>query len=162
MSKEAYNSGRIRHAKTDGNQEFITLLACICADGTKLPPSLIYKGESHDLQDSWLEDLGSETAYFAASDNDWTCNSLGLYWLKNIFDRHTKEKAGCAWRLLIVDGHSSHVNMEFLETALRLRILIHIMPPYSTHRLQPLDIGIFSPLATYYSQAIDRLSLIHI
>jgi hypothetical protein len=96
MSREAYASGRIRYAKTDCNREFITLLACICADGTKLPPSLIYKGESHDLQDSWLDDLGSDTAYFAASANGWTCDSLGVGWLTNIFDRHTKEKAGRA------------------------------------------------------------------
>ena len=37
------------------------------------------------------------------------------------------------------------------------RILLAVLPPHSTHRLQPLDIGLFSPLATYYSQAIDRL-----
>jgi len=96
ISREAYASGRIRHAKTDSNQEFITLLACICANSTKLPPSLIYKGESHDLQDSWLDDLGSDKAYFAATANRWTCDSLGVRWLTHIFDRHTKEKAGRA------------------------------------------------------------------
>ena len=32
-----------------------------------------------------------------------------------------------------------------------------ILPPHSTHRLQPLDVGIFSPLATAYSKEIDNL-----
>jgi hypothetical protein len=68
MSREALKSGRIQ-ARQDGNREFISLLACICADNTHLPPALIYKGASHDLQDSWVEDIGEDTVYFASSDN---------------------------------------------------------------------------------------------
>jgi hypothetical protein len=33
---------------------------------------------------------------------------------------------------------------------------VAIYPAHSTHRLQPLDIGLFSPLANYYSQELDR------
>jgi hypothetical protein len=116
MSLEAYRSGRIQLALTDGNREFVTLLACICADGTKIPVGLIYKGESHDLQDTWVEEVDdSDGVYFAASENRWTCNSLGLQWLEKIFDLHTKEKAGCSKRLLIVDRHLSYVNIAFLD-----------------------------------------------
>jgi len=157
MSREALKASRITKAQTDGNREFISLLACICADGTMIPPALIYQGKSHDLQSSWLEDLGEDTTYFAASDNGWSCNSLGLQWLEKIFDRHTKEKAGRSRRLLIVDGHSSHVNIAFLDLASRLRILVLIMPPHSTHRLQPLDIGMFGPLSTAYSKQLNQL-----
>jgi hypothetical protein len=35
--------------------------------------------------------------------------------------------------------------------------LLAVYPPHSTHRLQPLDVGIFAPLASYYSQALDDL-----
>jgi hypothetical protein len=74
-----------------------------------------------------------------------------------VFDRHIKEKAKRDWRLLIVDGHSSHVNLEFLEACKRLRIVVLILPPHSTHRLQPLDVGLFLPLSNYYSLELDRL-----
>lgn len=47
--------------------------------------------------------------------------------------------------------------MPFIEYADENRILLAVLPPHSTHRLQPLDLGLFAPLATYYSQAIDRL-----
>lgn len=30
-----------------------------------------------------------------------------------------------------------------------------VYPPHSTHRLQPLDVSLFSPLAIYYSQELD-------
>ena len=157
MSKEALKSGRRRFARQDGSREFISLLACICADGSWLPPSLIYQGESHDLQSSWVEELGSEIAYFAASDNGWSCNKLGLNWLEKVFEPHTKAKAGRGWRILIVDGHSSHVNMGFLQWANEHRIIIHILPPHSTHKLQPLDVGLFNPLATAYQKQLNNL-----
>ena len=117
MSREAFKSNRITKASMDGSREFISLLACISADGSSLPPALIYEGKSHDLQSSWLEELGDDSVYFAASDNGWSCNSLGLNWLEKVFDPWTKEKAGRSRRLLIVDGHSSYINIAFLELA---------------------------------------------
>jgi hypothetical protein len=132
------------------------LLATICADGTRLPPALIYKGKSHDLMDTWVEDfLDSDSAYFCSSDTGWSCDTIGLQWLERVFDRHTCKKAGRSRRLLIVDGHSSHVNLKFLDYADRNRIIVLILPPHSTHRLQPLDVGLFSPLARAYTTELD-------
>ncbi len=65
--------------------------------------------------------------------------------IEKIFDRHTEQKAGKLHRLLLVDGHSSHVNLRFVNYCDKHRILLVILPPHSTHRLQPLDVGIFSP-----------------
>jgi DDE superfamily endonuclease len=110
------------------------------------------------LLDSWVADFSEgDEAYFAATSNGWTCDSLGLQWLQKVFHPHTKDKAGNRLRLLIVDGHSSHVNLKFIEWADRHRILIMILPPHSTHRLQPLDVGMFQPLATEYSKQISTL-----
>src|SRR5437763_14068975 len=86
------------------------------------------------LQDSWVEELNeNDEAYFAASKNGWSCDSLGLQWLDRVFERHTKGKAGNRRRLLLVDGHSSHVNMKFIDYADQKRILIMVLPPHSTH-----------------------------
>jgi hypothetical protein len=61
----------------------ISLLICVCANGTTLPPALIYKGVLDDLQNTWIEDLDErDRAYFTASTNGWTCNELGLAWQK--------------------------------------------------------------------------------
>jgi hypothetical protein len=49
MALEALRSGRITHINQDNNREFLSLLACIGADGDVLPPILIYKGDSGDL-----------------------------------------------------------------------------------------------------------------
>ena len=158
MSREALRSGRLTHASQDGSREFISLLACISGDGTALPPSLIYSGQTGDLRDSWVEDFNtSDQAYFSVTGKGWTCNRLGVEWLRDVFDRHTKSKAGNRRRLLIVDGHSSHVNMEFLDLADRLNIVTHVLPAHSTHRLQPLDVSLFAPLVTYHSKGLNKL-----
>lgn len=99
MTHDALKKGRIMGACQDGSREFIGLLACICADGTTIPLALIYKGESYELQDTWVEEFKpSDQAYFAVSENGWSCDSLRLQWLE-IFDRHIKDKAGNLRRL---------------------------------------------------------------
>ena len=158
MTREALETGQIVGASQDGSREFISVLAGICADGSHLPPALIYRGDSHDLRSSWVEDVdSSDLAWFAATPSGWTSNSLGLQWLIGLFDRHTKEKAGRSRRLLIIDGHSSHVNMAFIAAADDRRIILLILPPHSTHRLQPLDVGLFSPLAKAYTKGLNDL-----
>ena len=55
-----------------------------------------------------------------------------------------------------MDGYGSHLTKKFLDWCLQHRVLIAIYPPHSTHKLQPLDVSLFSPLATYYGQELDQ------
>jgi hypothetical protein len=137
ISREALISKRTARASQDGSREFITLIASICADGSSITPALIYQGASHDLQDTWLDDFDTvrDQAFFASSENGWSSDRIGQQWLETVFDRLTKEKVGRERRLLIVDGHSSHVNMQFIDYADTNRILLAVFPPHSTHRL---------------------------
>jgi hypothetical protein len=49
------------------------------------------------------------------------------------------------------------VNIEFIKWADQNRIMLHVMPPHSTHRLQPLDVGVFGPLSIAYSNELNIL-----
>src|SRR5271170_2709214 len=159
FTKSWKKQGKLQGAAQDGNRSWITLIAGICADGTSLPPALIYQASSGDIQDSWVDDYQpDDKAYFTSSTTGWTNNELGMEWLIRVFDHATKKKAGNGWepRLLFLDGHGSHINMPFLEWCHTHNIHICAYPPHTTHRLQPLDKSIFSPLATYYSQELDH------
>ena len=95
MTKKIYDSGKIKGAKQDGSREFISLLASICTDGTKIPQALIYKGKSGDLQNTWLDDLNEkDDAFFASSANGWSSNAFRLAYLTQVFDPCTRAKAG--------------------------------------------------------------------
>ena len=61
-----------------------------------------------------------------------------------------KSRFGQDKRLLIVDGHSSHLIFEFLEYYKAYRILLSVSPPYSTHLLQLLNVVSFKLLARAY------------
>jgi hypothetical protein len=70
---EAYTHGQLISAQHDGNWEWATLLAAITAIGRKLSLALIYKGESYDLQSTWVKDVEPEDqVYFASSSNGWS------------------------------------------------------------------------------------------
>ncbi|KNG52878.1 pogo transposable [Stemphylium lycopersici] len=141
----------------DGNREWITLVACVCGDGTSLPPMLIYEGKA-GIQSSWVDALDEDLhrAFVTNSPTGWSNNELGLAWLTEVFERYTHEKARRQWRLLILDGHGSHLTREFIEYCDSKKILLAVYPPHSTHTLQPLDVVMFSPLAKAYSQELDR------
>jgi len=47
------------------------------------------------------------------------------------------------------------VNIPLIKFCHERCIIIAILPPYSTHRLQPLDVSLFLPLSTAYSQEVD-------
>jgi len=116
MSREAYEQGRVRQSAQDGNREFITLIACVSALGIAIPATLLYKGKSRDLQDTWVEELEEQDdLFFGSTPNGWTNDAYGLKWLQEVFEPRTRPTSPRTKRLLIVDGHSSHINLRFIE-----------------------------------------------
>jgi hypothetical protein len=157
VTAEALERGYIKGTMQDGSREFISLLAAVSALGNVMPPTLLFASETGDLLDNWLDEIDElgHRAYFGASPNGWTSHELSLAWLDR-FHEFSFTISGYQKRLLIIDGHSSHVSMEFLTKAIDYNILIAVLPPHCTHRLQPLDVSVFRPLANYYSQGLDE------
>ena len=60
-------------------------------------------------------------------------------------------------RLLICDGHDSHISVKFVAHCIENNICLFLLLPHSSHLLQPLDVDIFSPLKTAVSADLDRL-----
>jgi hypothetical protein len=127
-----------------GNREWATLIAAINAAGWSVPPFIILPGQYH--LSAWYMDAAIPRDWvIAVSDNEWTTNKLGVEWLKH-FDAHTKTRTIGARRLLILDGHESDNSLEFQELCKESNIYTPCMPSHSSHLLQPLDVGCFSPL----------------
>jgi hypothetical protein len=155
FSKRMWVKKEVRAAIQDGNREWITVLACVCADGSALPPSLIFAAANGNIRDTWVEaiEAGEHSVHVSSSPSGWTNDEIAMAWLEQVFDRHTKGKSG-RYRLLILDGHGSHISTKFIEYCHRNRILLSIFPPHSTHTLQPLDVVMFKPLSSAYSKEL--------
>lgn len=52
LSRAWYERRKRTNTIQDGSREWITLLACVCADGSYLEPALIYQSASGSIQDS--------------------------------------------------------------------------------------------------------------
>jgi hypothetical protein len=125
---------------------------------TAIPPGIICPAKSGDIRDNWIHHIPDD-CYVAATPSWWSDKDHGLAWLKDVFSRYTKPKARRLWRLLILDGHGSHVTIPFMGYAIKNRILLTALPPHSTHTLQPLDVGMFGPLSKAYSAELLQQQL---
>src|SRR5699024_6940786 len=82
-----------------------------------------------------------------------------------IFIPSTTSRTKGRYRLLILDGHGSHLTPRFDEICQKNNIIPIFMPAHSSHLLQPLDIGCFSVLKRSYGQHVEtkmRTGLNHI
>ena len=52
FSKASYTARKNKTFTQDGNRDWITILATVCADGTWIPPSILYAAESGNIRDT--------------------------------------------------------------------------------------------------------------
>lgn len=148
-----------RRFKTQpGNRELVTIIECINCLGWAIPPLIVFKGKHH--LSGWFEQNLVEGCRLAYSQRGWTDTELAIEWLTKCFDEYTKEHTQKdEYRLLILDGHNSHVTFNFVLTCHKKRIIPLCLPPHATHLLQPLDVGVFGPLqrltVTVYQENVE-------
>ena len=136
-----------------GNRDWVSIVACLSTTNYVLPPFIIFPGQQ--IQQSWTDKNIDGNTVIRVSENGWTDQEIGLEWLKH-FDQHTEQSTTGRYRLLVLDGHSSHTSLDFIQYCDEHNIIALCLPPHSTHLLHPLDIGIFSALARLYKQLIQR------
>jgi hypothetical protein len=83
----------------------------------------------------------------ALSDKGWTNNFIAARWFEKCFlPQAMARNSSGKTILLIYDGHKSHETIELRETAVQHKIELYRLPAHTSHRLQPLDVGVFGPL----------------
>ncbi|KAF6517708.1 hypothetical protein HZS61_003269 [Fusarium oxysporum f. sp. conglutinans] len=158
-------SDRINRPKAvqPGNREWVTAICAVAADGHTVPPFLCVAGRFHLA--AWYS--GGQipgTWVIKTTPNGWTDHDTGLEWLKH-FDQQTKARQKGQYRMLVLDGHESHINAEFNEYCKANKIIPLCLPSHSSHLTQPLDVGVFGPLKKAYGSQISfltRASITHI
>ena len=144
---------RVTH---DGKLELVTLIETVGGDGTIVSSFVINKGAGHYM--GWYKNLTEkERMYqFSYSLKGWTDDRLAIEWLRKVFLPETKQRCGDLPRLLIFDGHGSHITFEFVSLCFSNKVLLLCLPPHSTHLLQPLDVRLFGPYQHFYGLAVDN------
>jgi hypothetical protein len=135
------------------DRQQVTVVECIQADGTSIPPMVILAGKTH-LQKHFPPDLHDDIL-LAMSPTGYNNDSLCLKWLQH-YDQHTRDKRVGRWRLLLFDGFGSHLLIDFISYCWDNYIIPICLPPHATHLMQPLDVVVFQPYKHYHSEVLDE------
>ena len=63
--------------------------------------------------------------------------------------------------VLIMDNHNSHITIEAVELAKEHGLSLLTLPPHCSHKLQPLDVGVFGAFKKFYTTFCDEWHLSH-
>lgn len=137
------------------NREWVSIIECISAVGQPLQCLVIFKGKS--LQSTWFSAHSVPNWLYTTSQSGWTSNTIGVEWLRRIFIPQTT-KPTARPRLLLVDGHGSHISIDFLWLCKENQIQLLFLPAHSSHILQPLDLTPFSVIKSGYRRQIAELA----
>ncbi|KIJ35150.1 hypothetical protein M422DRAFT_139398, partial [Sphaerobolus stellatus SS14] len=133
----------------------VTVIETACADGTMLPPGFILPSGTPV---AWWEWNG--VGIVTETDNGWTCDAIGSQWFHKVFIPSAKAHSDPTKAIvLVLDGHGSHNTTEMVSYAFQYNIILITLPPHTTHRLQPLDVGIFGPLQRSWVKHCENMGI---
>jgi DDE superfamily endonuclease len=139
-----------------GRTEWITAIECVSAANKAIPPLLIYKAKHTNT--AWIPTHTPSNWRFSTSTSGWTSNSHAYEWITTVFEPHTRPEDPSIRRLLIMDGHVSHITANLIAFCMQNTIDLLILPPHTSHVLQPLDISVFAPLKRALAYETDQTS----
>ncbi|RPA96323.1 DDE-domain-containing protein, partial [Choiromyces venosus 120613-1] len=136
------------------NQKSLTIIEVICADGTAPPPPVIIcPGEK--IMESWIHENLTGVEVITVSPTGYTNENIALAWLDH-FIKHMEAGPDKQWHMLLVDGHITHCQDNFIIKCHKNHIIPFEFPSDLTHILQPLDVGVFHPWKHYHKQTIHH------
>ena len=133
-------------APSSGDKSQITVVACVSAAGSFMPPMVILDRKT--LPPRFTEGEISGTGY-GLSAKGWIDQELFDGWFTDHFLKYAPVIRPL---LLLLDGHSSHYCPDTIRLAAKEKVIIFALPPNTTHITQPLDKGCFGPLKTYWKE----------
>lgn len=138
----------------DSSKTSISIMMAISASGQLLPPYTVYKA-TH-LYPTWVEG-GVEGAFYNRTKSGWFDGPTFEDWFDKIALPYLKKLQGP--KIIIGDNLSSHISLHVLEECERYNIRFVLLPPNSTHLLQPLDVAFFAALKKKWRTTLTEWKL---
>jgi hypothetical protein len=134
------------HLVSPEHAENVTIVACVNAFGTPIPPLVIFTGQR--LKPEWKKYMPPGTEVVMSGKGSMTTAFL-IYWLDH-FARY--KMAGEV--LLIFDGVSSHLDENIANAAHNYEITLYCLPSNTAHELQSMDRAVFKTFETFWDDEI--------
>ena len=129
----------------------------ITADGRSFPILIILP----NLKTLKTIDTGKSDVVYASSLSGWMTKNIFIFYCIFLISEISKERLTMKDELkeepflLICDGHPSRYCFVACYLLYLFNIDLLVLPPHSTHALQPFNFGVSSPLKTYFTEAFQ-------
>ncbi|XP_062551536.1 uncharacterized protein LOC134216729 [Armigeres subalbatus] len=131
----------------------VTVMFTFNAAGETVPPCIIYPYKSipQDVAKSVPSSWG-----IAKSDSGWMTTVVFRDYIRNVLNPYLQKKQVKKPVIFIVDGHSSHVNLETSNMCRDMGVILIALYPNVTRIMQPADVSAFKPLKNGWPKAVER------
>jgi hypothetical protein len=162
-SKKYYHLRSMKQSKFyrihSDNLELMTVIECVSPSGLSVPPSFVLSSGPIPS----LPDLSGKIAVIATSPNGWTDNEIGTAWfIETFIPFANSHKVADMPIVLLLDGHNSHESDAFHEAVFQHHIIVIAFPSKCTHKLQPLDVIVFTQVQHHWSNHCDNRIVQHV
>lgn len=138
------------HVRCSGsNNKTVTVLLCIMADGTKLPPFIVFKGTPHGKIEKSLDTLLPEGMVGCCQEVGWIDEQNSALWISKVWRPYVQDVNDS---FLLLDCFKCHQQACFTDKLSDCGTEYEFIPGGYTSQLQPCDVGINKPFKTYMRQ----------
>jgi hypothetical protein len=124
-----------------------TMLVCISASGTSLPPLIIVQRKTTEQE---LYDIGytPDKVGLTHQESGFINTELFNSWVVDVLlprvDIRRAELSYQGWAVLLLDGCSCHCSEQTSEQCASHGVIVIMLPPHSSDQTQALDVGMFA------------------
>ena len=131
-----------------------TVIAAGNANGMSIPPYFVFKG-ARFLPDLLRNSVTGSDGTVSAT--GWSNSQI----FKEYLDHFLTYCQGQGTKLILFDGHKSHVNPDTIAWAKSHDIILFVLPPHTSWILQPLDVACFGPFSRHYHSEAKKFMSDH-
>ena len=142
---------------TSERGESVTVIGCGNAGGASIPPYLVFPGKV-----MFPELLKGATpgcdGTVGLTDKGYSNADVFSAYFKSHFFKYVQERDPDQHVLLLYDGHRSHISLSLIEWAKQNKMILFVLPPNTSHILQPIDVGCFGPFEGLYQAEVEKFT----
>ncbi|XP_063234886.1 tigger transposable element-derived protein 6-like [Bacillus rossius redtenbacheri] len=128
-----------------------TMIAAVNAAGNSIPPLFIFPRVNFKL---FMLNGAPCGSVGVGNPSGWSNETIFVQFMQH-FVKHVRPSVEIPV-LLLMDNHESHVNIPAIDLAKQSGIVLLTFHPHTSHKMQPLDRGVFGPFKTYYHEAMNN------
>ena len=151
-------SSKSPRAVLNNNKTSRSVMFAVTADGECLPPYVCTKTK---FKEDELDGFGPPLCYWDTSKSGWFNMCVFDNWFEAVVAPWAISHQG-KHKVVLGDNLSSHLSPVSLKRAEELGVHFRLLPPNTTHFLQPLDVAFFGPLKRAWRDQLLTYKRIHL